>query len=156
MNLLSGSPGLAVLARRVERAILDVFREIETLGGVLPAMEQRYQRSRIQEAAHRYEAQINAGVRPVIGLNRYADPGPVAPVALARTPPARQRLQVQRLRAFKARHARRAPEALQRLGNVVRAQGNVLSELLSTVEVCSLGQITACLTGVVGRFRPMV
>ncbi len=156
MNLLAGSPGLAVLARRVERAILDVFREIETLGGVLPAMEQRYQRSRIQEAAHRYEAQINAGVRPVIGLNRYAEPGPVAPVALARTPPARQRLQVQRLRAFKARHARRAPEALQRLGNVARAQGNVMAELLSTVEVCSLGQITACLTGVVGRFRPMV
>ena len=144
------------LARRVERAILDDFREIDTLGGVLAAMEQRYQRSQIQEAAHRYEAQINAGMRPIIGLNRYADPGPMPTVPLARTPPAKQRLQVERLRAFKARQARRAPEALQRLANVARARGNVLAELLSTVEACSLGQITACLAGVVGRFRPMV
>ncbi len=33
---------------------------------------------------------------------------------------------------------------------------NVFAELVNIVEVCSLGQITACLTGVVGKFRPMV
>jgi len=156
MNLLSGSPGLLALERQVERAILDVFREIDALGGVLPAMEQRYQRSKIQEAAHRFEEQIGAGERPVIGLNRYAGAGPMPRVALARTPPQKQRLQVDRLRAFKARNAKRAPEALQRLGNVARAHGSVFAELLSTVEACSLGQITACLSGAVGRFRPMV
>lgn len=156
MNLLSGSPGLLVLARTVERAVLDVFREIDTLGGVLPAMEQRYQRSKIQEAAHCFEAQINAGERPVIGLNRYPAPDLPARVPLARTPPSRQRLQVERLRAFRSKHARRAPEALRRLEAVARAKGNVFVELLSTVEVCSLGQITACLEGAVGRFRPMV
>jgi methylmalonyl-CoA mutase len=156
MNLLSGSPGLVVLARRVERAILDVFREIDTLGGVIPAMEQRYQRSKIQEAAHRFEAQINAGERPVIGLNRYRAGEALARVPLARTPPAKQRLQVERLRAFKARHARRAPEALRRLEGVALGRGNVFAELLSTVEACSLGQITACLENAVGRFRPMV
>ena len=156
MNVLAGSPGLLLLERRVERAVLDVFREIDTMGGVLSAMEQRYQRSRIQEAAHRYERQINAGERPVIGLNKYADPGAVPRVALARTSPRKQRLQVERLRAFKARNERRAPEALGRLAAVARAKGNVFAELLSTVECCSLGQITACLTSVVGRFRPMV
>jgi len=156
MNILSGAPGLLDLERQVERAILGVFREIDTLGGVLPAMEQRYQRSKIQEAAHRYEEQVYAGERPVIGLNRYAGAGTMPRVALARTPPQKQRLQVERLRAFKARNAKRAPEALQRLGNVARAHGNLFAELLSTVEVCSLGQITACLTGAVGKFRPMV
>jgi len=156
MNILAGSPGLLMLERRVERAILDVFREIDTLGGVLPAMEQRYQRAKIQESAHRYEGQIYSGERPVIGLNRYAGPASAPRVALARTPPGKQRQQVERLRAFKARNARRAPDALQRLGNVARARGNVFAELLSTVEVCSLGQITACLTDAVGKFRPMV
>jgi hypothetical protein len=48
-----------------------------------------------------------------------------------------------------------------------RNGGNVFGELVNTVEVrlpCrtvaigegGLGQITACLTGVVGKFRPMV
>jgi methylmalonyl-CoA mutase cobalamin-binding domain/chain len=156
MNLLAGSPGLLALERSVERAILDVWREIDALGGVLPAMEQRYQRGKIQESAHRYEQQINSGERPVIGLNRYASAEKMPPVALARTPPRKQRLQVERLCAFKKKNAKRAPEALQRLENVTRAGDNVYAELLHTVEVCSLGQITACLTNVVGKFRPMV
>jgi methylmalonyl-CoA mutase len=156
MNLLSGGPGLAVLEHNVERAILDVFREMDTLGGVLSAMEQRYQRNRIQESAHRYEKQIETGERPIIGLNRYATSDALPRVPLARTTAAKQRSQVRRLAAFKKKHARRAPEALLRLENVVRARGNVFAELLSTVEVCSLGQITACLSSIVGKFRPMV
>ncbi len=38
----------------------------------------------------------------------------------------------------------------------IQSGGNVFAELVNTVEVCSLGQITACLTNVVGKFRPMV
>jgi methylmalonyl-CoA mutase cobalamin-binding domain/chain len=156
MNLLTGSPGMLALERRVQRAILDVFREIDSMGGVLAAMEQRYQRSKIQEAAHRYEQQIYSGERPVIGLNRYASEEAMPRVPLARTSPRKQRQQVDRLRAFKRKHAKRAPDALQRLETVARQNANVFEELLHTVESCSLGQITACLTRAVGKFRPMV
>ena len=156
MNLLGGSPGLLALERRVESAIVDIFREIDAMGGVLAAMEQRYQRSKIQESAHRYEQQIYNGERPIIGLNRYASAERMPHVPLARTAPRQQRAQVARLQAWKKKNARRAPEALQRLEHVARARGNVFAELLRTGEVCSLGQITACLTGVVGKFRPMV
>ena len=140
----------------IRKEAIDVFREMDSLGGVIAAMEQRYQRSKIQEAGHRIESQIYSGERPVIGLNKYISAEPMPSVPLARTPPRKQRLQVERLQAFKRKHARRAPEALQRLENVTRAGGNVFGELVHTVEVCSLGQITACLTGVVGKFRPMV
>jgi len=70
MNMLSGSPGMKAVERAVEAAILDEFRAIERLGGVLAAVEERYQRSQIQSAAHRYEQQIYDGTRPIIGLNR--------------------------------------------------------------------------------------
>jgi methylmalonyl-CoA mutase len=156
MNLLGGSPGLLALERAVERAILDVFRELDSLGGVLPAMEQRYQRSKIQESARQYEQQIFARERPMIGLNRYVSAGTMPNVPLARTSPKKQRAQVERLHAFKQKHAKRASAALQRLENVARSRGNVFAELLNTVECCSLGQITGCLTRVVGKFRPMV
>ncbi|HEX6277874.1 MAG TPA: methylmalonyl-CoA mutase family protein [Polyangiaceae bacterium] len=156
MNLLSGSPGLLALERSVERRVLDVFREMDALGGVLAAMEQRYQRNRIQQSAHRYEKQLESGERPVIGLNRYASSEPLPRVPLARPSVEKQVRQVLRLRAFKKKHARRAPEALERLEAVARARGNVFAELLTTVESCSLGQITACLTRAVGKFRPMV
>src|SRR3984893_9825194 len=58
MNMLSGSPGMKAVERAVEAAILEEFREIERMGGVLAAVENRYQRSQIQNAAHRYEQQI--------------------------------------------------------------------------------------------------
>jgi len=156
MNLFGGAPGLLALERQVEQRILGVFREMDTLGGVIAAMEQRYQRSQIQESGHRIETQIYSGERPVIGLNKYVSDEPMPSVPLARTSPKKQRLQVERLRAFKRRHAKTAPAALQRLANVARGGGNVFAELVDTVEVCSLGQITACLTDVVGKFRPMV
>ena len=156
MNLFGGAPGLLMLERQVEKAIMDVFREMDTLGGVIAAMEQRYQRSKIQESGHRIETQIYSGERPIIGLNKYISHEPMPSVPLARTSPKKQRLQVERLQAFKRKHAKKAPDALQRLENIARSGGNVFGELVNTVEVCSLGQITACLTGVVGKFRPMV
>src|SRR5262252_6736951 len=59
MNTLSGSPGMRVVERAVETAILQEFRALAELGGVLPATELRYQRSQIQASAHQYERQIN-------------------------------------------------------------------------------------------------
>ena len=157
MNMLSGSPGMKAVERAVEAAILDEFRAIERLGGVLAAVEERYQRSQIQSAAHRYEQQIYDGTRPIIGLNRYRDGDDEAPeVKLARTPRAKQQLQVDRLRKFKKKNAENARRALDKLAKVADAGENIFPALLEAAEVCSLGQITGRLQEVVGRFRPMV
>jgi methylmalonyl-CoA mutase cobalamin-binding domain/chain len=157
MNMLSGSPGMKAVERAVETAILDEFREIERLGGVLAAVEERYQRSQIQNAAHRYEQQIYDGTRPIIGLNRYRDGDDGIPdVKLARTPRKKQQLQVDRLAKFKKKNAEKTKRALDKLAESVERGENFFPTLLEAVEVCSLGQITERLQEVVGRFRPMV
>jgi methylmalonyl-CoA mutase cobalamin-binding domain/chain len=157
MNMLSGSPGMRAVDRAVEAAILDEFREIERLGGVLAAVEDRYQRSQIQNAAHRYEQQIYDGTRPIIGLNRYRDGEEEIPeVKLVRTPRAKQQLQVARLKKFKKKNAEKAKRALDKLSEVVERGKNCFPALLEAAEVCSLGQITGRLQEVVGRFRPMM
>jgi methylmalonyl-CoA mutase cobalamin-binding domain/chain len=157
MNLLSGSPGMKAVERAVERAILNEFREIERLGGVLAAVEDRYQRSQIQNAAHRYEEQIYEGTRPIIGLNKYRNGQERAPeIKLARTPRKKQQLQVDRLAKFKKKKAEKAKRALDKLVDVVERGENCFPALLEAVEVASLGQITGRLQEVVGRFRPMV
>src|SRR5438105_1910833 len=156
MNMLSGSPGMKAVERAVEAAILDEFREIERLGGVLAAVEERYQRSQIQNAAHRYEQQIYDGTRPIIGLNRYRDDEEIPEVKLARTPRSKQQLQVDRLAKFKKKNAEKAKPALDKLAAAVERGENCFPMLLEAAEVCSLGQITGRLQEVVGRFRPMV
>jgi methylmalonyl-CoA mutase len=157
MNTLSGSPGMKVVERAVETAILQEFRALAELGGVLAATELRYHRSQIQTAAHRYEQQVNTGERPIIGLNRYADGnGSFPEVPVIRTPPARKRLQCERLARFKRRHRDLAARALDKLSDVVEHGGNVFAELIQTVEHCSLGQITTRLHELVGRYRPTI
>jgi len=157
MNALSGSPGMKAVERAVEQSVLQEFEELDRLGGVLAATELRYQRSQIQSAAHRYEQQINNGSRPIIGLNRYrAADGVDAEVPVVRTPRKKQQLQVDRLQRFKRRHRRSAAGALDRLAKVVETGGNVFEELITTVEHCSLGQITGRLEELVGRYRPSI
>src|SRR5438045_5906695 len=157
MNMLSGSPGMKAVERAVEKAILDEFRQIEDMGGVLAAVENRYQRSQIQTAAHRYEQQIYDGTRPIVGLNRYRNGADEMPeIELARTSKAKQQLQIERLKKFKKKNAEKSNRALHKLGAVVERGENSFPALLEAVEVCSLGQITGRLQEIVGRFRPMV
>ena len=156
MNTVPGGPGMRAVERAVEAAILEEFREMDRLGGVLAAVEQRYQRSQIQAAAHRLESQIYDGTRPIIGLNRYAGEEDAHGLPMARTPRDKQLQQVERVRAFKADHAAESGPALDRLGRVVEAGGNVFAELLETVESCTLGQITERLHEVCGHYRPTV
>jgi methylmalonyl-CoA mutase cobalamin-binding domain/chain len=157
MNMLSGSPGMKAVERAVEAAILEEFREIERLGGVLAAVENRYQRSQIQNAAHRYEQQIYDGTRPIVALNKYRNENEeMHEFELARTPRSKQQLQVDRLKKFKAKNARKAEEALDKLADIVETDENCFPALLEAAEVCSLGQISERLQEVVGRFRPMV
>ena len=156
-NLLGGSPGMQLVEQAVERAILEEFRTLDRLGGVLAAIELRYQRAQIQAAAHRYEQQIADGTRPIIGLNRYVTPADkLAEPNVVRTPRSKKQLQVDRLRIFKRSHAAKSGRALDDLTRVVECGGNVFAELIKTVEHCSLGQITGRLFDLVGRYRPSV
>ena len=121
------------------------------------AVENRYQRSQIQNAAHRYEQQIYNGTRPIVGLTRYRSLEDEMPeIELARTPRKKQELQVRRLKQFKKKNEGKAEKALDKLAAVVESGENTFTALLEAVEVCSLGQITERLQEVVGHFRPMV
>jgi methylmalonyl-CoA mutase cobalamin-binding domain/chain len=157
MGTLAGSPGMRIVGEVVESAILDEFEAIEQQGGVIGAVERRFQRSQIQAAAHRLEEQIYKGQRPVIGLNRYSNDGTQWPeLHMTRTSRDRKQRQLDSLHEFEARHAEDSKPALDKLSEVVERGGNVFEELLETVEHCSLGQITERLCEVVGKFRPMI
>ena len=157
MNTLSGSPGMRVVARAVEEGIVEEFETIEEQGGVLGAVERRYQRSQIQAAAHRLESQISSGQRSIIGLNRYTDDENRWPnLETIRTAKEKKQLHLDRLNEFHRQHADQSEKSLDSLSKVVESGGNVFTELINTVEHCSLGEITNRLTQVVGRFRPMI
>ncbi|MBN1419874.1 MAG: cobalamin-dependent protein [Planctomycetes bacterium] len=154
-NVLQGSALIDELTDLVEEAVLAEFERIDRRGGALAAMESLYQRSRIQQESMDYEVKKHGGEIPIVGVNTFVAPGeaPVQPRGLARGTDEEKRGQIARLRAFHDAHRADAGPALERLKGVARDGGNIFEELLRTVRVASLGQITRALHEVGGRYR---
>jgi methylmalonyl-CoA mutase len=157
-NPLQGAFIVEELTDMVERAVLNEFRRLAARGGVLGAMETGYQRSKIQEESIYYETLKHTGELPIIGVNTFLNPQAdqeyaQCKIELARASEEEKRSQLDRLREFQAEHAEEAPAALKRLQNTALGNGNIFTELMDTVRVCSLGQITQALYEVGGRYR---
>jgi isobutyryl-CoA mutase len=155
-NPWQGSYAIGALTDMVEEAVYKEFEAIAERGGVLGAMETMYQRGKIQEESLNYETRKHDGSLPIVGVNTFLNEhgtGEHAVAPLFRASVEEQRAQVDSVHAFQARHAAEAPEALRRLQAVAARGGNVFAELLETVQVCSLGQITRALYEVGGQYR---
>jgi methylmalonyl-CoA mutase len=156
-NPWAGSFAIEYLTDLVEEAVYKEFDAISERGGVLGAMETMYQRAKIQEESLYYETRKHDGSLPIIGVNTYlseVDAQGAAHVApLIRSTEQEKHDQVAAVRAFQARNAAAAPVALQRLQRAAAAGGNVFAELMETVKVCSLGQISHALYEVGGQYR---
>ncbi len=158
-NALQGSFIVEELTDLVEEAVLSEFERISERGGVLGAMETQYQRGKIQDESLYYEHRKHSGELPIIGVNTFEDPATLADdwqppePELTRASDAEKDAQIQSLRAFQAAHAGEAPAALARLQDVARGGGNLFAELMRTVRVASLGQITGSLYDVGGEYR---
>ena len=158
-NPLQGSHFVDYLTDLVEEAVLAEFERLSDRGGVLGAMELQYQRSKIQEESLYYEGLKHDGTLPIVGVNTYLDPATtgadyVPPeVEIRRASPAEKQAQIDSVAAFQAAHADEAPAALKRLQQVALSGGNVFDELMRTVRVATLGQITRALYAVGGEYR---
>ena len=156
-NPWQGSFAIEQLTDLVEEAVYREFDSIAERGGVLGAMETMYQRGKIQEESLYYEHKKHDGSLPIIGVNTFlaanasSDEGHGA--ELIRSSNEEKDLQVSAVHEWQARNAARAPAALSRLQDVAAAGGNVFEQLMETVKVASLGQISHALYAVGGRYR---
>jgi len=160
-NMMQGSFVVEELTDLVEEAVLVEFDRISERGGVLGAMETGYQRSKIQEESVYYEVLKHSGELPIVGVNTFRDPDAGGDVLiegatcmeLIRATDEEKESQLNRLADFQKRHEKEAPKALERLQKGVLSGDNIFAELMDTVRVCSLGQITRLLYDVGGQYR---
>lgn len=157
-NPLQGSFIIEELTDLVEQAVLEEFDRINDRGGVLGAMETQYQRGKIQEESMYYEHLKHSGELPIIGVNTYLNPNAASDedidsMEIARASKEEKDLQITNLQAFWEAHKDESAASLARLQQVAMAGGNIFEELMSTVRVASLGQITKALYEVGGQYR---
>jgi len=155
-NPLQGSFIIEELTNLVEEAVMKEFCAISERGGVLGAMERMYQRSKIQEESMYYETLKHNGQLPIIGVNTFLDPNgspTIIPAEVRRSTTEEKEYAIRSLKAFESAYAEEGKEALKHLQQVALSGGNIFEALMETVKTCSLGQISAALYEVGGKYR---
>ena len=151
---LGGSFFVEAQTNRMEAQVYDYFRRIAELGGMLPAIDQGFFQQEISDAAYRYQQEIDAGRRKIVGVNAYADRQPVTIPILAMDPQGLER-QVRRLEQVRAsRDAGHVGQALDRLRLACQGNQNTMPPLLEAVRAyATLGEIVDVMKDVFGTYE---
>jgi methylmalonyl-CoA mutase N-terminal domain/subunit len=152
---LGGSYYLEDLTNRLEAEAYDYFDRIEKLGGVIPAIEDNFFQREIAEASFRYQAEVEAKQRIVVGVNRYGleDEGEIE---ILRIDPALEQKQIERVQALRARRDSAAVEAsLARLKEAAaREDENLMPHLIEASRAyATLGEMCDALRETWGTWR---
>ena len=107
---LGGSWYVEDLTNRLEKEAYEYFDRIDKLGGVIPAIKENFFQREIADASFRYQSEVEAKQRIIVGVNRYqADEEP--PIELLRVDPKLEDEQIARVQAVRARRDSGAVEA---------------------------------------------
>lgn len=152
---LGGSYYLEDLTNRMEAGAYDYFERIEQLGGVIPAIKENFFQREIAEASFRYQSEVEAGHRVIVGVNRY-ETEEEHDLDLLRIDPALERKQIERVQALRARRDSAAVEqALARLKEAsVREDVNLMPLIIDASRVyTTMGEMCDALRETWGVWR---
>src|SRR4051794_9501457 len=151
---LGGSWFVESLTDRMEEAAYGYFERIEQLGGMVEAVKQNFPQREIAEASWRYQNEVDAGQRLVVGVNRY-EMTDEEPIEIHRIDPDLERRQAERLQATRAR--RDGPAVEEGLADLREAAGagrNLMYPLIECARArCSEGEMVQALQSVFGSYR---
>jgi len=139
---LGGSFFVEAMTDRIEAQAYDYFRRVDELGGVLPAIDKGFFQSEISDAAYRYQREIDAGVRKIVGVNAYAEKKPLT-IPILEMDPAGYERQVKRLKEVrKTRDNGRVGQTLDRLRIALEGTENTMPYIMDAVHAyATLGEI---------------
>jgi len=154
---LAGSYFVESMTNRMETQAYDYFRKIESLGGVIPALEVGFFQREIAEAAFRYQREIDTHRRTVVGINEYATDEPLT-IPLLQMDPDGERRQLERLnRVRRERDNGVVEERLSALEGAARGDSNLMYPILDAVRAyATLGEIMGVFRQVFGEYREPV
>src|SRR5262249_6110030 len=99
---LGGSYYVEHLTNELERQAYDYFDRIEKLGGAGEAIKQNFFQRGIAEGSVRYQSEVEANERIVVGVNRYLQEDE-RPLDILKIDPALEDKQIERVQALRAR-----------------------------------------------------
>jgi methylmalonyl-CoA mutase N-terminal domain/subunit len=151
---LGGSFAVERLTREIEEAATAYISRIDDLGGAVSAIA--FMQGEIQEAAYRYQRDVEEGAKIVVGVNEFATDEP-PPGRLFQVDPTLGGVLATRVRQLRAGRRDGAARALDLLATAARGRDNLVPRIVEAVEASvTLGEICDRLREVFGTYRPTV
>ncbi|MGI5839198.1 MAG: acyl-CoA mutase large subunit family protein [bacterium] len=154
---LAGSYYIESLTNRVEAAAKEYIDRIDKLGGAVSAIEKGFIQKEIHESAYRYQKEIEAGTRTVVGVNKY-QVEEAAPQGLLVVDPSIGERQMQKLADLRRRRdGAVVGRTLAALRTAAQGEENLLPYILDAVRAyATLGEMCDVLREVFGEYEPSV
>jgi methylmalonyl-CoA mutase N-terminal domain/subunit len=130
------------------------IRRIDDMGGMANAIEQGFPQRAIAESAYRYQKEVDAGQRGIVGVNRHARPEPDRIPTLHID----ERVESEQIAAVKAFRAARSDDGaragLDEVRRACEGDANVMDAVLVAVKGgATLGEVCQVFREVFGAYR---
>ncbi len=152
---LGGSYFVEAMTTRMEQQAEEYFRKIEALGGVVAATEAGFQQREIGRAAYRYQKELEARQKIMVGVNECIEPEEGVAIPLLKIDMNTERQC--RAAVAEVRHERdsqRVERCLRELQDTARGEGNLMPALLECAHAyVTVGEAASAMTQVFGAYR---
>ncbi|MDP8256575.1 MAG: methylmalonyl-CoA mutase family protein [Candidatus Alcyoniella australis] len=150
---LAGSYAVEALTDKLESEAMAYIERIDEMGGIIAAIESGYPQREIADAAIHYQRQLDAGIKTMVGVNKYVH-DQEAPIQTLKIDPQVEREQVAALQKVRnERDAAVCDKALEELTRAARNDENIVPHILDCVRAyASEGEIIGALKPVYGEY----
>ncbi|HST53948.1 MAG TPA: methylmalonyl-CoA mutase family protein [Pyrinomonadaceae bacterium] len=152
---LGGSYFVESLTKKMEDGALEYFDKIDSMGGMVEAVEKGFPQREIQESAYQYQKAVERGEQTIVGVNKYSMDDEPAEVPILVINEGVRAHQVERLQRAKSKRDDGAvSNALEKLKKAARAGDNTMPATIEAVRAyATLGEVCDALRDVYGLYE---
>lgn len=151
---LGGSYFVEALTDKMEQGALDYFHKIDSMGGMVTAIERGFPQREIQDSAYHYQKAVERRDQVIVGVNKYQmkESSSIPILAIDESVRAHQ---IQRLDEARAKRDGGAVEnALEKLKRAAQNNDNTMPATIEAVRAyATLGEICSALRDVYGVYE---
>ncbi len=155
---LAGSYYIESLTMKMEEQANEIFREIDSLGGVINAIEAGYFQKQIADAAYRYQLEVDKKEKIIVGINEFIEPEEKIEIPILTISPEVEKLQRKRLAELKNnRSSADVEQSLARIKEAAVNGNNIMPVLIDAARnYVTLGEMVGELKEVFGTYEENV
>jgi methylmalonyl-CoA mutase N-terminal domain/subunit len=155
---LGGSYYVEAMTSRMEKEANDIFKQIDSIGGVIPAIEVGYFQKEIADAAYRYQKEVERKEKFIVGVNEFIEKDEKVDIPILTVSPQVEKNQKQRLAEIKNnRSSLDVQNSLKEIKLAVENNYNIMPPLIKAAHnYVTIGEIISELKEVMGVYNETV